>query len=210
MWDGGFSPDSVGYWTLGAAHHEWVDSGWNYLPRHCLNPYAPEGSSFDYAEGQVWYVALGRFNRFFFDDHNKFKPDGSSWNRCGNTVNHDGIGVGVDIPSDILYPGQYLAPGQWRQSSDRRFWLTYQTDGNLVLYQGGVGAIWNIWINTSPGWAPMQYDGNFVTYNSAGQPYWNSATWNSPGAWLIVQNDGNVVIYNTNGAWIWQTHTCCR
>ncbi|MCL4474466.1 MAG: hypothetical protein M1539_00365 [Actinobacteria bacterium] len=144
MWDGGLTPDSVGFWTLGAVHHEWID----YSPplgfRHCLNPYEPEGSSFDYAEGQVWNAALGRYNRHFSDFQNKFKPDGSSWYTCGNTVNHDGKGVSIDIPSDTLYPGQYLAPGQWRQSADRRFWFTYQNDGNLVLYQSGVGAIWHI------------------------------------------------------------------
>ena len=210
MWDGGYSPDSMGYWTLGAAHHEWVDTSYNTLPHHCLNPYEPEGSSFDYAEGQVWNVALGRFGHFFYDAQNKFKPDGSSWNSCGNTVNHDGRGVGIDIPSDILNPGEELAPGQYRLSPDRRFWLTYQTDGNLVLYQRGVGPLWASNTITSPGYAAMQTDGNFVLYWPSWVPYWATNTAGNPGAYLAVQNDGNVVIYRSNGTWMWQTGTCCR
>jgi len=210
MWDGGFSPDSVGYWTLGAAHHEWIDSGY-YGFRHCLNPYAPEGSSFDYAEGQVWNVALGGFNRFFFDAQNKFKPDGSTWDSCGNTVNHDGNGVGIDIPLDVLYPGKYLAPGQWRQSHDRRFWLTYQTNGDLVLNQAGVGVIWHInRFNYPPGYAVMWADGNLAVYTSGWYPMWYSNTAGHSVNGLFVQDDGNVVIYDTNWRPIWATNTCCR
>ena len=204
MWEGGWGSGAEGWWSIGAAHYE--QAGYYQGDfTHCLIPYDPNGSSFDLAEWHVWNDALGYLPRFFWDAQNA-----GLFGSCGNNVWNDGTGVGVHITSNTLWPGDRLAPGMARYSADGRFTFAYQPDGNLVLYQGGVGAIWNIGIQTSPGWAPMQYDGNFVTYNSAGQPYWNSATWYSPGAWLIVQDDGNVVIYDTNNVPIWWTGTCCR
>ena len=205
MWEGGWGSGAEGWWSIGAAHYEHIEYSFPFIFSHCLIPHEPDGSSFDLAEWHVWNDALGYLPRFFWDAQNA-----GLFGSCGYNVWNDGTGVGVHITSNILSPGDLLAPGMARYSNDGRFEFIYQTDGNLVLYQGGVGAIWNIGIQTSPGWAPMQYDGNFVTYNSAGQPYWNSATWNSPGAWLIVQNDGNVVIYNANNVPIWDTGTWGR
>jgi hypothetical protein len=114
----------------------------------------------------------------------------------------------VSKPSDTTNPGDFLLPGQFRQSADGRFRLVYQVDGNLVLYQG-----WNpLWDSrtqsTNPGFAVMQGDGNFVVYDSTG-PVWWSGT-GTPGAFLVVQNDGNMVIYSAFGSPLWATNTCCR
>ncbi|MHB1465154.1 MAG: hypothetical protein ACYCXU_08600 [Thermoleophilia bacterium] len=207
MWEGGWGSGVEGWWSMGAVHHENFNVS-NF--DHCLTPYDPNGSSFDLGEYHVWSDALGYLPHFFEDYQNAKKPDGTSWISCGNTVNHDGIGVGVHITSDTLNSGGQLAPGMYRVSSDGRFKFIYQTDGNLVLYQSGVGAIWNTQTITSPGYAVMQTDGNFVLYNPSWQPYWATNTVGNPGAWLIVQSDGNVVICRSNGTPMWWTGTCCR
>ncbi|MCL4472625.1 MAG: hypothetical protein M1455_01600 [Actinobacteria bacterium] len=56
MWEGGLGGGSEGWWSIGAVHHEIF-----YLSilDHCLNPYDPNGSSFDLAEYHVWNDALG-------------------------------------------------------------------------------------------------------------------------------------------------------
>ena len=206
MWEGGYSTGTEGWWSIGAAHHEKADVE---QLTHCLIPFDPNGSSFDLAEYHVWHDALNFYPHYFSNFQNAKKPDGSSWSSCGNTVNHDGIGVMVDLPSDMLNPGEGLWPGQHRFSQDLRFELIYQTDGNLVLYQQGV-PIWNTQTITSAGYAGMQTDGNFVIYWPSWVPYWATNTYGNPGSHLVVQNDGNVVIYRSNGTPMWWTGTCCR
>jgi len=113
--------------------------------------------------------------------------------------------------SNGLGPSQSLSPGAQVSSSDGRFHFVYQGDGNLVLYQVGVGALWaSNTAGTSAGMTAMQGDGNLVVYNGASEPVWASWTQGNQGAHLLVQNDGNVVVYATNGAPLWSTGTCCR
>ncbi len=109
----------------------------------------------------------------------------------------------------ILSPGSALGAGQSATSCDGRFTFAMQGDGNLVLYQAGVGAIWASWTNGSGAdTAAMQEDGNFVIY-AGGVAVWHTYTYGRPGAYLAVQNDGNVVIYQGSNP-VWHTHTCCR
>lgn len=106
-------------------------------------------------------------------------------------------------------PGASLSRGQAVNSCDGRFRFVHQTDGNVVLYQGGT-ALWNTGTyNTSTTSLVMQGDGNLVLYGPGGSVHWASNTWGQPGASLAVQSDGNAVLYRANAA-IWATNTCCR
>ncbi len=118
-----------------------------------------------------------------------------------------GAGTGMLFGDDPLQPGQYIVAG------GGRFKLTYQPDGNLVLYDHFT-AIWavNCWPEChhdwgDPGSAIMQSDGNFVVYNAVGVAVWNSGTWGNPGAFLRLQDDGNLVIRSAAGVVIWETGT---
>ena len=206
MWEGGWGAGSEGWWSIGAVHHEIF---YISIFDHCNVPYDPNGSSFDLAEYHVWNDALGYYPRFFFNAQNA-----GTWQSCGNSVWNDGTSVGVHITSNTLGPGGALSPGMARYSPDMRFAFTYQTDGNLVLYQIGAGGWYPIWhinrFTSSPGHTVMQSDGNLVVYDSASYPYWYSRTCGHSVFGLFVQNDGNVVIYNTNWVPIWATNTCCR
>ncbi len=114
----------------------------------------------------------------------------------------------------ILGPGKGLDAGQALGSCDGRFTLAMQADGNLVLYQNGVGALWasNTWHPTeSTGYtAVMQDDGNFVLYENGAQALWDSGTPGHPGSYLAIQDDGNVVVYAAGGTPLWVSNTCCR
>jgi pimeloyl-ACP methyl ester carboxylesterase len=120
---------------------------------------------------------------------------------------------GGSVPSgsggvDELSPGQTLFPGQKRISGDGRFELTFQGDGNLVLYRVADGhPLWATHTYAPDGETVMQGDGNLVVYDASGVARWNSGTANYPGAGLFVQNDGNVVIYDYYGYPIWATGT---
>ncbi len=110
------------------------------------------------------------------------------------------------IPAGEMHPGQRLRCGQKLSSSDGRFSLVMQEDGNLVLY-GPRGAKWasNTWRKPSYE-VRMQEDGNLVVYTESGHPLWASDTWGKNGAVLVVQNDGNMVLYQ-HGSPIWHTNT---
>jgi hypothetical protein len=112
----------------------------------------------------------------------------------------DAVGVRAQYPV-VLLGNQSIGAGQSISSSDGRFSLVMQADGNLVHYWNGHGALWSTgtW-GTQGKSAWMQYDGNFVLYTTAtptaGNYLWSSNTAGYPGAYLAIQNDGNLVVYN--------------
>lgn len=117
-------------------------------------------------------------------------------------------GFGLNSYS-VLGPGAALNPGDAITSPNGWYTLSYQADGNIVVYQGST-AVWagNCW-STCNNWgaagvARMQGDGNFVVVNSSGGIVWMSATASS-GAFLTIRDDGQIAIYATNGNRLWSS-----
>jgi hypothetical protein len=107
-----------------------------------------------------------------------------------------------------LAKGQSLLPGQKRVSSDGRFSLIYQGDGNLVLYRLADGAaLWSTGTaGAGAGVTAMQSDGNLVVYDKGGAARWASKTGASADR-LFVQDDGNLVIRDAAGQPLWASGT---
>lgn len=107
--------------------------------------------------------------------------------------------------NDTLQSGGSLLAGRSLTSSNGRYRLTYQTDGNLVLYDDvDRVALW--WTGTGGGSARhalLQSDGNFVVYDAQGTGVWSTGTAGNPNARLAVQNDGNLVLSRADGQPIW-------
>ena len=107
--------------------------------------------------------------------------------------------------TDTLSSGARLTVGQTLVSTNRRYRLLMQSDGNLVLYDdvdrtapwasntGGISA----------GYALLQGDGNLVVYDAQGVGRFASNTPGYPNARLLLQNDGNLVLYNAAGQPVW-------
>ena len=96
-------------------------------------------------------------------------------------------------------------------SADGKYRLEMQSDGNLVIYDGG-DAVWSS--NTAgQGVAPytlaMQGDGNLVIYDKDYSATWASNTaGKGEGPYtLIMQGDRNLVIYDKNNSAIWASNT---
>ncbi len=108
--------------------------------------------------------------------------------------------VSESLPTSNFYPGQFL------QTTDRKYKFILQLDGNLVLYSQNRA----VWASTTSGkvvsHAAMQADGNLVVYSNTGIPLWNSGTSGRGPSSTVVQPDGNLVIYNNSGA-IWASNT---
>jgi hypothetical protein len=108
-----------------------------------------------------------------------------------------------------LGSGAALNPSDAITSPNGWYMLTYQSDGNIVVYQGST-VVWagNCW-STCNNWgaagvARMQGDGNFIVFNSSGDMVWMSATVSS-GAFLALRDDGQIAIYATNGNRLWSS-----
>jgi hypothetical protein len=105
-------------------------------------------------------------------------------------------------PGTRVAAGDLLVSGHEIKSPDGQYRLTYQADGNLVLYRGTT-ALWATMKFSAPGRATMQSDGNFVVYDNAGRAVWASGTQGHAGAWLSIQNDGTLAIYEKDCVRLW-------
>jgi len=108
---------------------------------------------------------------------------------------------------DVLYEGEQLNVGDALISSNGRYKLVLQGDGNLVIYNGNNQGIWTAgtW-GMSINRAVMQHDGNFVAYDNNGSARFSSNTWRQVGSRLVMQSDGNLVIYQ-KGIARWGSNT---
>jgi hypothetical protein len=104
-----------------------------------------------------------------------------------------------------LDPGQSLAPGESLESPSGRHRLSYQTDGNLVIYGPGGGEWASNTAGTPAGSAVMQGDGNFVVYDADGNGVWSTGTHGNPGAYAVMLESGNFAIMSADGWVLWWT-----
>jgi surface antigen len=139
----------------------------------------------------------------------------------GNVVVYDSTGTarwaigakgtttgGAYIGTDHLDSDQWLRPNQYLKSSDGRYALYMQQDGNLVLWSPGARVLWTSGSGNHTGIAGVleQDDGNLVIYG-------NGAIWatnrTATGTFrATLQNDGNLVVYNlSTGSAIWASNT---
>ncbi len=117
-----------------------------------------------------------------------------------------GGGGGSAVTTTVLLASRNsLAPDASRRSTDGRFNLIYQLDGNLVLY-GPSGPLWAS--NTggrSLGTTAMQGDGNLVVYDRDNVPVFNTGTHGNPGAQLHIDSTGTLFIIATDGRTLWSS-----
>lgn len=191
------------------------DCGWEYYYGHLETANVLPGQRV--GVGQL-IGTMGNTGTSGVHLHFNVSPDGG----YSNDINPFGLLVGTSPTAcggqqpppppptgcGTLGPNQALETNESRTSCDGRFTFVMQGDGNLVLYQAGVGAIWSTQTFGAGHRLVMQGDGNLVMYRG-GTPVWHTGTNGNPNSGLVVQNDGNVVVYRGAGA-IWHTHTCCR
>jgi hypothetical protein len=140
----------------------------------------------------------------------------------------DFVASSANLPNpDPLQRAQnQLKHGDILFSATRAFQLTFQTDGNLVLYGLDDTSLSGALVPPPPQLIPsatytkviwasgtiatscsMQTDGNLVLYDQYGGPIWSSATNGNPGAFLRCQDDGNLVMLAPSGTVIGNSNT---
>jgi hypothetical protein len=125
---------------------------------------------------------------------------------CHRGLSRDCLRTHRDNSNGILPSGARLQRGESIWSPSGEFELTFQRDGNLVLYRDRTA----LWSTGTAGRevreCTMQTDGNLVLYGHDRQAVWASNTYGNPGSFLAVQDDGNVVIYKPVHP-VWSTGT---
>jgi hypothetical protein len=103
-------------------------------------------------------------------------------------------------------PAEFGPGTSWRVCSG--YSLTFQKDGNLVLYDRNGAPLWTSGTNgRSVARMAMQPDGNLVLYAPDGQPVWTTGTHGHGGAFLALQEDGNLVLYAERWRPLWTSGT---
>ena len=83
------------------------------------------------------------------------------------------------------------------------FLLRMQSDGNLVITQGGT-PVWDTGTSGNPGaFSHVQGDGNFVVYRANGTPLWDTRTWGTTADRLVLSDDGDLVLLDAAGRVLW-------
>lgn len=112
----------------------------------------------------------------------------------------------VARPPTSLGPNQVLGTNESLVSSDEKYKLILQTDGNLVIYSP-TRAVWASHTEGRGGIRlAMQSDGNLVIYNNNWVPVWNTKTDGKGVSSLFMQPDGNLVMYNSK-TYTWASWT---
>jgi hypothetical protein len=125
--------------------------------------------------------------------------------------------LGVTIFSSVaqadnrLTAESVLSAGQYLQSTNGRYTLVMQTDGNLVVYAVTSTSARPIWSTGQGGsYVRMQMDGNLAVYRSNNTWHWTSGTGGRPynmGFYLQLNDDGSLKIVDPTGAVIWRTNS---
>lgn len=122
----------------------------------------------------------------------------------------------ISVPDQLSYVNDILPVAQMRvnqflESTNRKYKLILQGDGNLVLYSNST-PIWHTGtFGQQVGTLSMQGDGNLVLYSSAGRPlWWSQGSFGKNGNHVRIQDDGNLVLYTMSDQPTWHTGTFGR
>jgi len=181
-----------------------TDHGWDY----CFDVETFKGRLIRHPDGDVHYVGGDGRRHWVPGDRyacmvNRFGPPATV--RWRQYVDNLSAGEWA-VCGDTLYRSQLLDRGQWLSSSDGRYKLHMQTDGNLVLYNAAGTAIWatnlagrHLKLHNDGCLAEVDYSGNWVWRAGCGQG----------GDRLVLQSDGNLVLY-AGGRAVWASNTVGR
>ncbi|GIL60535.1 hypothetical protein Vafri_15083 [Volvox africanus] len=183
------------------------------------------------------FFALGTWNKqhfgvYGFEYGHFYLPEGSDKSTAADNITWHVASAGLSEEQDgnitfyrrrlgdMLKSPQDLQVYEMMASPKKRFTLTLQGDGNLVLYDtthpshSCKGALWA----TKPaggGRYPFRLvikdNGELVLVDSRGKIFWVSGTAGNgtPPYRLMVQDDGNVVLYDNYNTKTWRTNTHC-
>lgn len=107
---------------------------------------------------------------------------------------------------DRLVGGERLRPGEMLTSPNSKYTLVFQSDANLVLYEGGLSK-WSCGVDVlNPGdsWVQLEKEGNLVRYVER-NPQWSSGSRfrRTPGDAILILQDDGILVLKLDGVVVW-------
>lgn len=107
------------------------------------------------------------------------------------------------ISPNVLKKGFKFTVDEKIYSKNRKFYLIFQLDGNLVIYSNNGGVVWDAKTGERGARAEFQKDGNLVVYNRRGQALFATNTSDGTANSAMMQDDGNLVVYDARNNALW-------
>jgi Bacterial pre-peptidase C-terminal domain len=105
---------------------------------------------------------------------------------------------------NTLGQNERLRVSEELKSTNGKYTLRMQDDGNLVAYDSQGKGLWSSdTVGSGAIECIMQDDGNLFLKDRNGRTVWTSHTDGYNNAKLVIQDDGNLVIYNQRGLAVW-------
>lgn len=146
---------------------------------------------------------IGRNNNFF--NFCGYIPKKAIIGPNGEMTLPSGVFRGVNLYNNsisgtsLIMPKTIYKTGTW-YSLNREYRLTFQPDGNFVLYNKNGKAVWSSGTSkNTDAYLMMQDDGNLVIYKENGKAIWSSGTSGKTGAYGKIGSDGEFTMSNNKG-----------
>jgi hypothetical protein len=108
------------------------------------------------------------------------------------------------VMQDTLRQNEKLRASEELRSTNGKYTLVLQGDGNLVAYDSQGNGIWDSsTVGSGAIECVMRSDGNLLLRDRNGRVVWATNTDGYNNAKLVIQDDGNLVIYNERGLAVW-------
>jgi hypothetical protein len=112
--------------------------------------------------------------------------------------------AGNQVMQDTLGQNEKLRVSKELRSTNGKYTLVLQGDGNLVAYDSQGKGLWSSdTVGSGAIECVLQGDGNLLLKDRNGRVVWATYTNGYKNAKLVIQDDGNLVIYNERGLAVW-------
>lgn len=129
-----------------------------------------------------------------------YNNNNATWSSMDNSPQQGGNSY---TPDYIIRKGYEFRMNSKIYSQNRNYYLTFQNDGNLVVYDRNGNVLWDSKTSNRGVKAVFQSDGNLVVTDRRGEAIYGSKTNNRNVSTLKLQNDGNLVISGMSDNPIW-------
>lgn len=112
--------------------------------------------------------------------------------------------AGNGLMQDTLAQNEKLRVSEELRSTNGKYTLRMQDDGNLVVYDDRGKGLWSSdTVGSGAVECVLQGDGNLLLKDRNGRVVWATNTDGYPNARLIMEDDGHVVLYKEGGVAFW-------